>query len=122
MKKGRFIKATIFFLLIVILVLYAKSGHFNLPGHGNWEDNNLKNSVVNHVSPTLRKGRMVEFGGKFSCEDYKDNKDNEVRFSANVIYYVVSNDGKREQHIAHIVTNEDKDSIIEWNEIKKDPL
>ncbi len=41
----------------------------------------------------------------------------EVRFSANIVFYVISEDGTPEKHIAHVVCNEDKDRIIEWKDI-----
>lgn len=72
-----------------MLVTLAKSGHLHLPNHGNWEKKNFGEAVVNQVSSRLSNSEKVEFGSKFLCEDYKEN--NEVRFSANVIYYVVSN-------------------------------
>ena len=100
---------------IVMLWAYAKSGHINLPGHGNRENKNLEEAVVKHASSLLADGGMVEFVSKYRCEDYKEN--GEVRFSANVIYHVVSADGTKEKHTAHIVCNEDKDRIIEWKDI-----
>lgn len=106
--------------VIVMLWAYAKSGHFNLPGHGNWENKNFEEVVVNHASSRLNNGEKIEFGGKYYCEDYKEN--DEVRFSANVIYYVVSNDGSKEKHVAHVVCNEDKNRIIEWKDIKNNQL
>ena len=79
------------------------------------ENKNLEEAVVRHASSLLADGGMVEFVSKYLCEDYKEN--GEVRFSANVIYYVVSADGTKEKHTAHIVCNEDKDRIIEWKDI-----
>ena len=35
----------------------------------------------------------------------------------NIPHYVVSADGTKEKHTAHIVCNEDKDRIIEWKDI-----
>ena len=101
---------------VMLFVSCVKCGHFNLPGHGNRENTNLIESVVNHVSSQLNNGEKVEFGSKYLCEDYKEK--GEVRFSANVIYYVVSKDGSKEKHTAHVVCNEDKDRIIEWKELK----
>ena len=114
MKKSKFVKVV---ACIAIVMLYAcmKSGQIHLPGHGNLENKNFKESVVNYVSSSLDNGETVEFGSKYLCEDYKE--DGEVRFSANVIYYVVSKDGVKEKHVAHVVCNEDKDRIIEWKEI-----
>ncbi|WP_273160030.1 hypothetical protein [Bacteroides fluxus] len=119
MKKSKFIRlaACIVFMMIVAL---TKSGHINMPGHGNWENKNFEEAVINHVSSKLTNGEKIEFGSKFSCEDYKEN--DEVRFSANVTYYVVSREGTKEKHIAHVVCNEDKDRIIEWKDIKKNQL
>ena len=71
---------------------------------------------LNHVSNTLTDGETVEFRGKYNCEDYKENGD--VRFSANVIYDVISNDGTKERRTAHVICNEDKDIIIEWRDEK----
>lgn len=99
---------------IALLVAFAGSGHIHLPGHGTWENKNFEEAVVNHVSSQLPHGEKAEFGSKFLCEDYKEN--GEVRFSANVIYYVVSRNGAKEKHIAHVVCNEDKNRIIEWKE------
>ncbi|MCE2615755.1 hypothetical protein [Phocaeicola oris] len=114
MKKSKFIKL-VGCIVIMLLVALAKKGHIHLPGHGNWENKNFEEAVVNYVSSLLINGEKVEFGNKFLCEDYKEN--DEVRFSANVIYYVVSRDGTKEKHIAHVVCNEDKDRIIEWKDI-----
>jgi hypothetical protein len=119
MKKNRFIKIT-GCIILVMLVALAKSGHLHLPNHGNWENKNFEKAVVNQVSSRLSNSEKVEFGSKFLCEDYKEN--NEVRFSANVIYYVVSINGTKEKHIAHVISNEDKDRIIEWKEIKNNSL
>ena len=94
-------------IAILMLFAFAKGGHINLPGHGTRENQNLKEAVLGHVSSTL--------GSKYLCEDFMDN--GEARFSANVIYYVISLDGTKEQHIAHVICNEDKDRIIEWQDI-----
>lgn len=102
-------------IAILMLFAFAKGGHINLPGHGNRENQNLKEAVLGHVSSTLSNGETVEFGSKYLCEDFMDN--GEARFSANVIYYVISLDGTKEQHIAHVICNEDKDRIIEWQDI-----
>lgn len=103
-------------LLIIIWVLIS-TGHLHLPGHGNRENMNFEELVTNHVKTTLALRKKVEFGNRFSCQDYKEN--GELRFSANVIYYLVSENGLKEMHIAHVVCNENKDKIIEWKEIKK---
>ena len=71
---------------------------------------------MNRVSNTLTGGETVEFRGKYNCEDYKEN--GEVRFSANVIYDVISKDGTKERRTAHVICNEDKDKIIEWRDAK----
>ena len=102
-------------IAILMLFAFAKGGHINLPGHGNRENQNLKEAVLGHVSSTLSNGETVEFDSKYLCEDFMDN--GEARFSANVIYYVISLDGTKEQHIAHVICNEDKDRIIEWQDI-----
>ena len=83
-------------IAIVMLWAYAKSGHINLPGHGNRENKNLEEAVVRHASSLLADGGMVEFVSKYLCEDA---------------------DGTKEKHTAHIVCNEDKDRIIEWKDI-----
>ena len=113
MKKSKFLIGCI---VLVVLVSYCKNAHIHLPGHGNWEEKNLKGVVVNHVSNTLTDGETVEFRGKYNCEDYKEN--GEVRFSANVIYDVISKDGTKERRTAHVICNEDKDIIIEWRDEK----
>lgn len=119
MKKNMFIKLA-GCIILVMLVALAKSEHLHLPSHGNWENKNFEKAVVNQASSRLSNSEKVEFGSKFLCEDYKEN--NEVRFSANVIYYVVSTNGTKEKHIAHVISNEDKDRIIEWKEIKNNSL
>jgi len=103
------------FLALVMLYAFAKSGHIHLPGHGNVEKQNLKEVVVNHVSPTLTCGERVEFGGNLGNNYYEEN--GEIRFSTNVTYYVVAQNGTRKKHSAHIVTNEDRDKMIEWQDI-----
>lgn len=103
-------------LLIIILVLIS-TGHLHLRGHGNRENINFEELVTNYVQTTLAQRKKVEFGNRFSCQDYKEN--GELRFSANVTYYLVSENGLKEMHIAHVVCNGDKDKIIEWKEIKK---
>ena len=115
MTKNSFIKIA-GCIVLVMLYAFAKSGYMNMPGHGNWENKNLEEAVVNHVSSGLTSDEKVEFGGKYLCEDYQEN--GEVRFSANVIYYIISRNGAKEKHIAHVVCNEDKDRILEWKEIK----
>ena len=116
MKKSNVIKSAVCIAAIVMLFTFATSGHFNLPGHGNWEDQNLKEAVLGYVSSTLTNGETVEFGGKYLCNDYMEN--GEARFSANVIYYVVAKDGTKGQRIAHVICNEDKDRIIEWQDVE----
>ncbi len=101
-------------IVIVVLIVFGRCGH--LPGHGNREESNLKEVVENCVSSTLKDGETVEFGGRYDCEDYKEN--DEVRFSAKVTYDVVSKDGTKVRHTAFVVCNEDKDKIIEWKELK----
>lgn len=113
MKKSKILIGCI---VLVMLVSYCKNDPIHLPGHGNWEEKNLKEAVVNHVSTTLTDGETVEFRGKYNCEDYKEN--GEVRFSANVIYEVFSKDGTKERRTAHVICNEDKDKIIEWKDVK----
>ncbi|MBQ6038344.1 MAG: hypothetical protein IJL37_06750 [Bacteroidaceae bacterium] len=117
MKKTKFIKIAAC-IAVVLLILYAQSGHINLPGHGNRENRNFEEAVISHVSASIVDGEKVEFGSKYLCEDYKEN--GEVRFSANVSYYIVSTDGTKEKHTAHVVCNEDKDRIIEWKDINND--
>lgn len=102
-------------LLIGVMVL-ASSGHLHLPGHGNRENKHFEEAVISHVQTSLDQAKKVEFGSKSLCKDYREN--GEVRFSAQVTYYLVSENGVKERHIAHVVCNEDKDKIIEWNEIK----
>ena len=102
-------------IVVVMLWAYSKSGHINLPGHANWENRNFEKAVIQHVSSRLSDSEEVEFGSKYLCEDYKEN--DEIRFSANVIYYVILKDGTKERHAAHVVCNEDKDIIIEWKDI-----
>ena len=119
MKKSKFITLA-GCIVLVLLVTFAKSGHIHMPGHGNWENKNFEKAVINHVSSILTNDEKVDFGSKFLCKDYKEN--GEVRFSANVIYYVISRNGTKEKHIAHVVCNEDKDRIIEWKDIKNSSL
>ncbi|MBO7609963.1 MAG: hypothetical protein J6S96_07160 [Muribaculaceae bacterium] len=110
-------KGKILFGCIALVMLYAcsGSGHIHLPGHGNVEKQNLKEAVVNHVSSTLSNGETVEFEGNSGNDYYKEN--GEVRFSTNVVYTVVSPNGSKEKHTAHIVCNEDRDKIFEWKDI-----
>ena len=115
MKKSKFI-TIVGCIAVVLFISYLQSGHIHLPGHGNWENRNFERAVVSHVSSGLAKGEIVEFDSKYLCEDYKEN--DEVRFSANVIYYVISKDGERKQHTAHVVCNEDKNQILEWKDIE----
>lgn len=97
-------------------VLVASSCKFShLPGHGNVEIKNLQESVINHVSSTLAEGETVEFGSKYNCDDYM--QDGEARFAANVTYYIISKDGTKQERTARIVTNEDKDEILDWKDL-----
>ncbi len=105
-------------IVIVVLLIFIKNGHINLPGHGNRENQNLEKAVMNYVSSSLTKGETVKFESKYLCEDYKEN--NEIRFSANVVYYIISKDGTEERRIAHVICNEDKNRIIEWKDIAND--
>lgn len=114
MKKNKFIKVSAC-IILVLIIAYANSGHIHLPGHGNWENKNLETAVVNHVSPTLSNGEKVILASKYQCEDYKEN--DEVRFSANIVYYIVSSNRMKKEHVAHVICNEDKDTIIEWKDI-----
>ena len=113
MEKSKLIKV-VGIIVVVLLVLYAQAGHINLPGHGNRENKNLQEAVVNYVASKLTNGETVEFGTKYNSEDYKEN--GEVRYSATVEYYVVAKDGSKVKHTAQVVTNEDKDKIIEWKD------
>ena len=114
-KSMKTSKKVLVALGVVLIVACAKNGHINLPGHGNREYRNLVESVENYVSSRLHNGETVEFGSKYNCEDYIEK--DEVRFSANIVFYVISEDGTPEKHIAHVVCNEDKDRIIEWKDI-----
>lgn len=102
-------------IVFVLIIMFAKNGHIHLPGHGNVENQNLEEAVVAYVSSTLADGKKVEFVSKYLCEDYMEN--DEVRFSANVIYNIISWNGQKERHTAHVVCNEDKDKIIEWKDL-----
>ena len=113
MEKGILIKI-IGIIVVVLLVLYAQAGHINLPGHGNREQKNLQEAVVNYAASRLTNGETVEFGTKYNSNNYKEK--GEVRYSATVEYYVVAKDGSKVKHTAQVVTNEDKDKIIEWKE------
>lgn len=113
MEKGKLIKI-IGIVVVVLLVLYAQAGHINLPGHGNREQKNLQEAVVNYAASQLTNDETVEFGTKYNSNNYKEN--GEVRYSATVEYYVVAKDGSKVKHTAQVVTNEDKDKIIEWKE------
>lgn len=115
MKRNRLTNISGGILLIVFFMLVS-TGHLHLPGHGNRENEHFEEVVTNHVQTTLAHGKKVEFGNRFLCKDYKEN--GELRFSANVTYYLVSDNGMKEKHIAHVVCDEDKDKIIEWKEIK----
>jgi len=102
-------------IIIALCVMTVLCCNCNTPGHGNWENKNLEETVIKHVSANLAKGEKAEFGGKYMCEDYKEN--DEVRFSATVIYYVVAKNGTKSKHEAKVITNEDKNEIIEWQNI-----
>jgi hypothetical protein len=114
MKKSKLLKIG-GCIILVLFILFVKNGHIHFPGHGNIENKNLEESVVNHVSSTLADGEEVEFVSKYLCEDYMEN--DEVRFSANVIYNIISKNGLKERHSAHVICNEDKDKIIEWKDL-----
>ena len=113
MEKNKIMKV-VGIIVVVLLVLYAQAGHINLPGHGNREQKNLQEAVVNYVASKLTNGETVEFGTKYISDDYKEN--GEVRYSATIEYYVVAKNGTKEKHTAHVVTNENKDKILEWKE------
>ena len=113
MEKGKLIKI-IGIVVVVLVVLYAQAGHINLPGHGNREQKNLQEAVVNYAASQLTNDETVEFGTKYNSNNYKEN--GEVRYSATVEYYVVAKDGSKVKHTAQVVTNEDKDKIIDWKE------
>lgn len=113
MEKNKLIKI-IGIIVVVLVVLYAQSGHINLPGHGNREQKNLQEAVVSYAASQLTNGETVEFGTKYNSNDYKEN--GEVRYSATVEYYVVAKDGTKVKRTAQVVTNEDKDKIIEWKD------
>ena len=76
---------------------------------------NLQEAVINHVSSTITNGETVEYLGS-SGNDYI-KVDGEPCFSTNVSYYVVSPNGAKEKHSAHVVTNVGRDKIIEWKDI-----
>ena len=114
MKKSKFMKIAAC-IALVLLVAFVTSGHIHLPGHGNRENKNFEKAVVAYVSSLFTNGEKVEFGEKFLSEDYKEN--NEVRYAATVVYYVVSGTGAREKHTARVICNEDRDRIIEWKEL-----
>lgn len=116
MRKSKVIKTFGGILLIMFFVLVSTE-HLHLPGHGNRENRSFEELVTNHVQTTLTQRKKVEFGNRFSCQDYKEN--GKLRFSAYVTYYLVSENGGKEMHIAHVVCNGNKDKIIEWKEIKK---
>ena len=112
MKKNRFLSGC---TVLLLAICFASCVHVHLPGHGNVEKENLKEAVVNHITSTLTNGETVEFVGSYNNDYYKDN--GEVRFSSNVIYYVITPDGSKEKHTAHVVCNEDRDKIFEWKDI-----
>ena len=101
MEKNKIIKA-IGIIVVALLLLYAQAGHINLPGHGNREQKNLQEAVVSYAASQLTNGETVEFGTKY--------------YSATVEYYVVAKDGTKVKRTAQVVTNEDKDKIIEWKD------
>ncbi len=117
MMNKRGVVVAMGFVALILLAVYATVGHLHLPGHGNWEERNFKESIVRHASSMVAHGQKVEYGSKYFCEDYKEN--DEVRFSARVIYYVVSDDGTIAEHVAQVVCNEDKDRIIDWKELRE---
>lgn len=41
MKKSQFKKLAVFIVFVMFIAL-AKSGHINMPGHGNWENKNFR--------------------------------------------------------------------------------
>ena len=102
-------------LVLFLAVCYATSGHLHLPGHGNVEKQNLREAVINHISSTLSNGEKVEFVGNSGNDYFKE--DGEARFSTNVSYYVVSPNGSKVKHTSHIITNDDRDKILEWKDI-----
>lgn len=103
--------------MVIMLIVLASAGQLHLPGHGNMTNRSFEEAVVSHVQATLAKGEKVELGSRFLCKDYKEN--GELRFACNVTYCVVSENGVKEMHTAHVVCNGDKDRIIEWKEIEK---
>ena len=114
MKRNNYFKLSSC-IIIVILFIAIKNGYINWPGHGNLENLKFEETVVSHVVSNLPDDETVEFGSKFLCKNYKDN--GKVRFSANVVYFIVSKDGVKKKHIAHVICNENKDRIIEWRNI-----
>ena len=58
MKKSQFKKLAVFIVFVMFIAL-AKSGHINMPGHGNWENKNFENAVVHHASSILSTGEKV---------------------------------------------------------------
>lgn len=115
MKIHQTIKIVLY-IAAVLLAVYLQAGHINMPGHGNRENMNLEETVVRHVSSSLPHGERAVFGCRYLCDDYRQN--GEARFSATVVYYVISGNGERAEHTARIVCNEDRSRIIEWQEIK----
>lgn len=55
MKKSQFKKLAVFIVFVMFIAL-AKSGHINMPGHGNWENKNFEKAVVHHASSILSTG------------------------------------------------------------------
>lgn len=107
-------------LVIVIIAVCLKPGHIHLPGHGNWENRNFERAVVQHVASGISQDKKVELIGKYSCEDYEE--EGEMKFSAHVIYEIVTTDGARTRHTAHVVCNEDKDTILDWEETHNESI
>ncbi len=115
MRNSRLTK-TLGGILLISFFVPVFTGHLHLPGHGNRENKHFEELVTGYVQTTHAKGKKVEFGNRFSCKDYKES--GELRFSANVTYYLVSDNGMQEKHCAHVVCDEDKEKIIKWEEIK----
>ena len=103
-------------LVLFLAVCFASCGNVHMPGHGNVEKENLKEAVVSHVTSTLTNGETVEFVSNSNNDYFKEN--GEVRFSTDVVYYVIAPDGTKEKRAAHVVCNEDRDIIFEWKDIR----
>ena len=61
-------------VIFVLLIMFAKNGHLHLPGHGNVEEQNLRQAVVDHVSSMLADGKKVEFVSKYVRIIWKKTK------------------------------------------------